>query len=290
MTPTAAPDQTSAGSCRLPRGQRRRRLPAQRRPPSGARHRGRDERRLAAYELDGCAAREIVERPGAHGSRLVVDCEAGTHRDDRLVAHLACDEPSGNAEVVCASYLAALPAAPPRCRRMTEDDLAADPLAAPPRRGAPDARRESTVAVGSTGRSYRIEAVAGRMRIPELRWCRVAPTRAVVSLREVVGDAEDYQPACATTELSLQTGPGAGFSTATLAVELARVQRSAIVLNRRLREAVVTRLAADELSMSAIAMRCGRIKRDSRARDARARVGDERLRPARRLQRRAQDR
>jgi hypothetical protein len=51
------------------------------------------------------------------------------------------------------------------------------------------------------------------------------------------------------------------LSTCCLAAELTRLAESPIVLNRRLREAVALALAGGELSMSEIAMRCGRVKR-----------------------------
>ena len=47
-----------------------------------------------------------------------------------------------------------------------------------------------------------------------------------------------------------------------LRVELRRLQLSPIVLNRRLREVVLETAERDGLSMSEIAIRCGRIKRD----------------------------
>jgi hypothetical protein len=106
--------------------------------------------------------------------------------------------------------------------------------------------------------------VPGRTRVRELRWRRLGRDAATVSLRDVIADAEDYEPACATTERALWRWSGAPVSTTSLAVELARVRHSAIVLNRRLREAVLTRIARGELSMSEIAMRCGRVKRDPR--------------------------
>jgi hypothetical protein len=53
-------------------------------------------------------------------------------------------------------------------------------------------------------------------------------------------------------------------STAVLAAELSRVQRSPIVLNRGLREAVLARVVNEGLSMSEIALRCGRVKNDAR--------------------------
>jgi hypothetical protein len=48
-------------------------------------------------------------------------------------------------------------------------------------------------------------------------------------------------------------------------MELERLLRSSVVLNRRLREAVVRQVLAGE-SMSEIAIRCGRFKRDRRGR------------------------
>jgi len=49
-----------------------------------------------------------------------------------------------------------------------------------------------------------------------------------------------------------------------LAVELRRVESSPIVLNRRLREAVLSAVTDGGTSFSAIAMACGRIKHDHR--------------------------
>jgi hypothetical protein len=56
------------------------------------------------------------------------------------------------------------------------------------------------------------------------------------------------------------------LSTSCLTAELTRLDESPVVLNRRLREAVAHTLADGELSMSEIAMRCGRVKRDRRGR------------------------
>src|SRR3954447_5360352 len=60
---------------------------------------------LGAYDRDG-RRREIVTRPGAYGSVLVIDEDAQTLADRRLVAHLPCDEPTANAVLVCRLYLA----------------------------------------------------------------------------------------------------------------------------------------------------------------------------------------
>jgi len=47
-----------------------------------------------------------------------------------------------------------------------------------------------------------------------------------------------------------------------------RVQDSPIVLNRRLREVVLATIERQELSMSEIAIRCGRVKRDRKGNES----------------------
>jgi hypothetical protein len=76
---------------------------------------------------------------------------------------------------------------------------------------------------------------------------------------------ESYEPFCAHTReaVALHCGDSA-VSTTVLRTELARVLRSPIVLNRGLREAVLTRIGRHETTMSEIAIRCGRLKRDAR--------------------------
>ena len=49
--------------------------------------------------------REIVMRRGFAGSSLVIDRDAATLGDRRLVAHLAADEPARNATLVCNAYV-----------------------------------------------------------------------------------------------------------------------------------------------------------------------------------------
>jgi len=48
-----------------------------------------------------------------------------------------------------------------------------------------------------------------------------------------------------------------------LRAELVRVQLSPIVLNRRLREAAQTYMQREGVSLSEVATRCGRVKRDA---------------------------
>jgi hypothetical protein len=104
-------------------------------------------------------------------------------------------------------------------------------------------------------------------------------------MRQAVACLESYEPLRKLTqqELALRRDDP-GVSTTGLRAELARVQNSPIVLNRGLREVVQRYSALEHLSMSEIAIRCGRIKRDTRARAASAAVGHQRLQPAHRLQ------
>src|SRR3954463_1323706 len=71
-------------------------------------------RPLGAYTDRDGRRREIVSRPGAYGSVLVIDEDARTLSDRRLVAHVPCDEPAANALVVCELYLAEGRGRPPR--------------------------------------------------------------------------------------------------------------------------------------------------------------------------------
>jgi hypothetical protein len=111
------------------------------------------------------------------------------------------------------------------------------------------------------------------MSIPELRWsrhdCVEGKHEEIVSVREVVGALESYEPVRALTLLALaEHGPNAGTSTTTLRSEFRRVLNSPIVLNRGLRGAVVGSVERGQLSMSEIAIRCGRVKRDRRGNES----------------------
>jgi hypothetical protein len=120
------------------------------------------------------------------------------------------------------------------------------------------------------GHIYRIRELASAGSLSELRWTRSChPGREqpfeAVRLRDVVGALQDYEPACTLTAEALAVHPErCAVSVCRLAGELERLARSPIVLNRALRQAVQRALARGELSMSEIAMRCGRVKRDRR--------------------------
>jgi hypothetical protein len=132
----------------------------------------------------------------------------------------------------------------------------------------PEQRPELTDAAGNR---YALRAMAGRTTVPELRWsmaCATAPgTRQPLSVRDVVGALERYEPVRSlSAEAVRRHRDDSLLSVATLGVELERLGASRIVLNRQLREAVLATVESTDLSLSEIALRCGRVKRDSRGR------------------------
>ncbi len=220
---------------------------------------------LARYENDCGRAREIIAIAGAGASVLVLDRDAVTLGDRRLLAHLAPDEPPENAALVCRSFLRRLQRGDCRCRLLSSADLCSVPYVD----GADQEELRSTAASPDAlrdrfGFEHRIERVAGDMSIPQLRWCRSAESGPrPQSVRETVARLERYEPVIGLTKhaLALHSSDDT-VSTAVLRAELARLQESPIVLNRALRAAAVGAIGRGQ-SMSEIAMRCGRIKRDA---------------------------
>jgi hypothetical protein len=214
--------------------------------------------------------REVIAGRRGDGGVLVVDRDAATLGDRRLVAHLAPDEPIENAALVCAHYLA--DAHRGRCRRVTVEDLTGLlnvseeppwPLAAGGSHGTELVDRRGGEEV------YRLEPVWSEGAV-QLRWRRhsrrVCPAVPVsVCLREVVAAVESYEPACGLTLRGLAVHRrDREISVTVLRTELERLRESPIVLNRKLRQAVLSAIECQGLSMSEIAHRCGRIKRDAK--------------------------
>ncbi len=177
--------------------------------------------------------------------------------DRRLVAHLLADEPAGNALLVARQYTT-----DPRRRARAVSDL--DWVIAPePEPIALDAERELTDAAGTR---YRLTLTTH----DGVRWTRrgVGEDRAApIALRAVIGALQDYEPARCMTRAALATPE----QTARLAFELDDLAHSPRVLNRRLRERVLMRVARGEDTLSHIALRCGRRKMRS---DFAGHVGD----------------
>jgi len=202
------------------------------------------------------------------GSVLVFDVNARCSDDRRLVAHLGADEPPSNAALVCAQYVAQATVGRTRCRPVEREDFHVEPFA----EQSPVRRRhtfdDAHAPVDRRGFRYRLELVESGMSIPQLRWCRraspVAPPHPV-SVRETVGRLERYEPVRGITWRALaEHAASTQVSVTMLRAELKRLLDSPIVLNRSLRVAALARLTAQELSMSEVAIRCGRVKVDGR--------------------------
>lgn len=239
-------------------------LPAEAAAPSGAPSRAQVE--LGRYTCAEGQSRRLVAVRRPDESVLVLDClSRDAQRDARVLARLARDEPFRNARLVCEMYLA--DERKGRCRRLTGEDLAPTDGFSPLMSVGEFVSRDTRL-LDSRGRLYAIRVVNGDGE-PQLRWTRCAtPTAtesfATVTLREVIGALEDYEPARTITTHALSAnGDGERAGVACLRQEAARIADSPIVLNRRLREVVQTRVTAG-LSMSEIALRCGRAKRGPR--------------------------
>jgi hypothetical protein len=230
---------------------------------------GPHARTLGHYiDLDG-QSREIVARPGAGGSVLVLDQGALGYGERRLLAHLAPDEPAGNSAVVCRRFLTQARRERCRCRPLTKEDLSTIPFS----RGveeyvADDSPPSDVPQLDELGRSFGLERFQTGMSIPELRWGCRHPAEArkcrPVSLRETIASLERYEPVRTLTARALAFHEHVDdVSVTVLRAELRRVQQSPIVLNRGLREAVLDAVERRGQSMSEIAMCCGRIKRDA---------------------------
>jgi hypothetical protein len=223
---------------------------------------------LARYSDRHGRLREVVTQPGSGGSLLVIDRDVATRGDRRLVAHLASDEPPVNATFACSDYLGDVRRR--FCRALTVEDLRVTPICGHHDANSPDANSPEGDLLDRHNRRYRLGPFADGIAVPELRWQRLSREEGCeeaswpLSLREVVATFESYQPMHALTARALSLHrQGPRLSTSTLRCELERMDKSPIVLNRGLREAVRKALA-NGLSMGEIARRCGRLKRDTR--------------------------
>ncbi|HEV7938658.1 MAG TPA: hypothetical protein VGP18_11650 [Solirubrobacteraceae bacterium] len=199
---------------------------------------------------------------------LVLDRDADTLCDRRLIAHLAADEPLENAELVCDQYLQDTKGR--WCRRMCAEDLQIYPLAYEVDSASRGLNCQDALVEGRDDNSYRLSLVQGERCILHVRWCRRAaegddPCWEQVSLREVIGAVESYEPMRTLTEQAIALhDKDRSVSVTRLRSELERLTASPVVLNRRLREAVLEAVDRDGTSMSEIALRCDVVKRDRR--------------------------
>jgi hypothetical protein len=266
---TMSPTLLSTSDTHRRRVRRESRLAERRKPVTS-----RERRPLGRYVDAEGHPREVIARRALAGSVLVVDRNAVRLDDCRLVAHLAADEPAENAAVVCSAYLQDLSVRSLRCRDLTVQDARVPPLASQIVPAMDDTATCTLELVDATGCSYALERVSAGMSIPALRWSRRRPRAGhaesePVSLRETIASLESYEPMRTLTTRALAFHrDDVEVSTSVLGAELVRVLESPIVLNRRLREVVLAALAGERLSMSEIAIRCGRIKRDSKGNES----------------------
>jgi hypothetical protein len=226
---------------------------------------------LARYTDRNGREREIVHLPGAHRSVLVVDRAAEDLCDERLVAHLCPDEPEENARIISSLYLSDPRGR--RCRALRDDDLHGGPpdWTAEQRTLADQAEAQDQEALlDQDGFAYEL-AEQGLLAVRELRWRRRSPDGSAepVTLRQVIGALQSYEPARTQTGRALQRHDGHREISATcLRGELDRITSSSIVLNRGLREALLATMQRERVTLSEIAVRCGRIKRDEKGNES----------------------
>ena len=220
-------------------------------------------RPLASYLDAEGRARELLAVPGHAGSRLVLDRDAATLCDRRLIAHLAADEPCENAEIICRHYLADTNGH--WCRRVRPEDLESVPFV----HAVAQADIEAPVFDGK-GNAYRLTTLAGEGCTPQLRWCIHRADAdddhwEQTALRDVVAALESYEPMRVLTERAVASHRhNRGVLVTRVCYELERLYVSPVVLNRALREAVLDATDRHDMSMSEIALRCGIVKRDRR--------------------------
>jgi hypothetical protein len=203
--------------------------------------------------------RRLVALTRTDGSTLLLDTPAGSLADARVLALLSRDEPRSNALLIVQMYLS--DSTRGRCRALQPQDLAPPEARAA---GAVATNHRRPTGIDLPGARYQIRPVAAASGVAQLRWtCTRTSARAssTLTLRAVIGTLERYEPARAITADALANPVPTGAGVSHLALELTRLLRSPVVLNRGLREAVARAVAAGT-TLSEIAMRCGRFKSD----------------------------
>jgi hypothetical protein len=220
-----------------------------------------------AYTDVAGRSRELVVCPAAHGSLLVIDRDAATLCDRRLVGHIPADEPSENA--VLLSYMYARERGARPCRPLSAEDLVCAPFAQMASNNDVRLTVRLDQPIARDGQLYAIRRHRSRSGVSCLRWSQRAEHTDTpwgpLTLREVLAAIESYEPACSLTLSALACHAcDVDVSVAVLRRELARLQASVFVLNRGLREAVLHAVERGDASMGQIAARCGMVKRDRR--------------------------
>lgn len=223
------------------------------------RYRDRRSRRL----------REVISIDHADATMVLIDRDAYSGGDCRLLAHLGPEEPPRNAALVCADYLQRLGREPLACRRLRTSDLHLDLNRDPADAALADGPAIGSHMPGDVAERFQLHPQSAARKPTQLRWwsCNACGPLHPVSLRDAIASLESYEPIRAMSEAACrETFPANGcnpISVTVLRAELKRVLASPIVLNRALREAVLECLARGDVSMSEIATRCGRVKLDA---------------------------
>jgi hypothetical protein len=167
---------------------------------------------------------------------------------------------------VCSLYLA--DEGGRRCRPLTLGDFDAAPLEADEPTSHPEASAGASELVDCDSRAYRLELTSSDGAVRTLRWHRRAREDgegAPITVRDAIGSLESYEPVrTLTSEAIAAHSADPRVSVTLLRGELERVCASPVVLNRGLREAVLAALNDGWLSLSEIAIRCGRVKRNAK--------------------------
>jgi hypothetical protein len=212
------------------------------------------QRELGRYRDERGFMHTLITIAAARGATLVVD-RRDLDLDTRLVARIepgeAADASIDNAALIARHYLLDPCRGRPRALRL-EDLKSLPPVPAPP--------QSPSVLPHEDGRSFRLQAVPAR-GTRELRWVIARGGRGsrCVSLRDVVGALEAYEPARSMTIAALaRTERAPGLSRTALRAELRRLERSPTVLNRGLREALIEIVERRRLlTWSEVASRAG---------------------------------
>lgn len=216
-------------------------------------------RLLGRYTQPDRLAREVVALPGAAGSILVVDRLSGGLGDSRLVGHLDAGEDAGSAQTLCDLYLA--DPSRGRCRRLCRADLRSVPGPAP----LTDPAVFDRVLGDSDGNSYRLSVLECAPWTLSWTCAPQSPCDPVeiVTVRDVIGRLEAYEPVPTMTRQAITACAG-DIETRCIQRELDCVEHSSTVLNRGLREAVQHAITRHQSTLAEIAMRCGRLKPETR--------------------------
>jgi hypothetical protein len=218
---------------------------------------------LGSYLTEKGTMREIRLLVTPEGRRLVID-DSAAGGEARLVGALFPDEPEENAQLLSNMYLADGGHRRP-CQPLTAGDL--DPVNDADERPGELPSELS----GVDGRRFLISVVQEPEARRVVRWVCLLPgadptSAEPITLRDVIAQTQSYEPARSMTVAAYASArKDACLATHEIRRELGRLLASQIVLNRGLRETVLERLALGDLSMSEIAMRCGRRKRTARS-------------------------